>query len=178
MVHLAQQGLGAVSGQADLLLSRLVLALQPAAQQGVIQGGAQQGGEVLGHVLDDIVRRAGPQRGHGDAALLRPGDIDHRRRRRQRHDIGQHIQTVATRHVVIQGADVVLTRRQGMKPRIAVGRAGHGVSVASELLFNETRQSAIIVDVEQAYGRRRVQGLFVRPYSITGACITDRNRPS
>ena len=42
----------------------------------------------------------------------------------------------------------------------------------------QARQRRVVVDIEQAYGRVRVQGLFVRPYSITGACITDRNRPS
>jgi hypothetical protein len=61
---------------------------------------------------------------------------------------------------------------QQLQPRIAVGRAGDGIAVTPQLLFDKSGQTPIIVDVEQANGLGRVDR------QISGAWITDRNRPS
>jgi hypothetical protein len=178
VIDLAQHGLGAVAGDADLFLGGVVFALQPPAMQGVLEGIAQQGGEVLGHVLDDIVGGARAQGGDGDPAFLGPGDIDHRRRVRQGDDLGQDIQTFAARHVVVEGHDVEIARpgHEGVETGIAVQRAGDGIAVTAQLLFDQPRQAAVIVDVKQANNVA-----FGRPgdgHSMSGACMTDRNSPS
>ncbi|MNQ51605.1 hypothetical protein D3C85_655920 [compost metagenome] len=168
VIDLAQHGLGAVAGQADLFLGRFVLALQTTAQQGVLKRRAQQGGEVLGHVLDDIVGGPGAQGGHGDASVLRPGDIDHRRRAGQVQNVGQDVQPLAARHVVIQGADVERARLKRGVTGVGVGGAGHVIAVAAQFLLDQPRQTPVVVDVEQAD----------RGAQISGACMTDRKRPS
>ena len=172
MVDLAQHGLGPVAGETDFFLRQIVLALQAASQQGVVQGRAQQRGEILRHVLDDIIGRAGAKRRHRDPAFLGAGDIDDRRRRVQRQDVGQDVQSVARRHIVIQGADVVFVQTQQFQPGVAVGRAGDGVTVTRQLLLDQPGQAPVVVDVKQA------NGLIGLDHSISGAWITDRNSPS
>ena len=61
---------------------------------------------------------------------------------------------------------------QQLQPRIAVRRAGDGIAVTPQLLFDQSGETPIIVDVEQANGLGRVDR------QISGAWITDRNRPS
>ena len=126
--------------------------MKPAAGHGLLQRVAQQGGEVLGHVLDDIVGGAGAQGGHGDAALLGSGDVDDRRRVLQRDDVGQDVQALAARHVVVQGDDVEIGGAFGedLQARVPIRDAGDGEAVAAQLLLDQPRQPAVIVDVEQA----------------------------
>ena len=62
---------------------------------------------------------------------------------------------------------------QQLEPRVPVRRAGHGVAVTPEFLLDQSRQAAIVVDVEQADHR-----LSRLAHSISGACMTERNRPS
>ncbi|MET3835833.1 hypothetical protein ABIB58_001174 [Brevundimonas sp. UYEF29] len=73
---------------------------------------------------------------------------------------------------MIQRTDVVLALLQQLQTRIAVWRAGDGVAVTPQLLFDQPGQTPIVVDVEQADGLGRVDR------QISGAWITDRNRPS
>ena len=129
-----------------------MLALQPSALERAFQRVAQQGGEVPGGILDDIVGGAGAEGGDGDTAFLGPGDIDHRRRVRQGDDVVQDVETVAAGHVVIEGHDVEIVGSGDERAQagVAVGRTGHGIAVSPQLLLDQPRQPAVIIDVEQA----------------------------
>ena len=73
---------------------------------------------------------------------------------------------------MVERADVELVLLQQLQPRIAIRRAGDGVAVTPQFLLDQSGQTPIIVDVEQADGLGRVDR------QISGAWITDRNRPN
>ena len=172
VVHLPQHGLGPVARQSDFLLRPVVVALQTTAHDRILQRRAQQGGEVLRHILDHIVRRPGPQGRHRQAAFLRARHIDNRRRGVQRHDLRQHVHAVTGGHIMIQRADVVFELLEQAQTFVSVGGAGDHISFTAQFLLDQPGQAPVVVDVEQADGA----GVFA--HSISGAWITDRNRPN
>ena len=84
MVHFGQQGLEPRVAGAQILFGARLFPRQAAAFQHLFEAGGEQVEEVLAHRLDDIVRGTRLQRGDRDPALVRSGDVDHRRRLGQR----------------------------------------------------------------------------------------------
>lgn len=57
---------------------------------------------------------------------------------------------------MVERADVELVLLQQIQTRIAIRRAGDGVAVTPQFLLDQSGQTPIIVDVEQADGLGRV----------------------
>ena len=62
----------------------------------------QQRNEFALDILGDVIGGAGLQRGDRDTAVLRRGNKDHRRRIGHFQDAGERLQTIDTRHVLIE----------------------------------------------------------------------------
>ncbi len=135
------------------------------------EGAGQQVEEVLADRLDDIVERAGLQRGDSDAALLGAGDIDDRRDDRQRAQRFERRQPVEARHVMID-RDQVEARRGGERDPVGpAGRDADVVAATAERSRDQPAQAGVVVDVQDA--RRGAH-----PSPTSGTWMTDRNSPS
>ena len=151
-------------------MGRFSRLLEPVAHKRIAERGPQQGREVLVDILDDVVGRPGAQGLDRQPPFLGPGDIDHRRRIRQGYDFRQDLEPFALGHVVIEHHDLVGGLRQGGEALVAGVDARHLIAVPRKVLLDQTAQGGVVVDVEEP--DRRVR------HSMSGACITDRNRPS
>ena len=113
VVDLAQQHLAfggerrvAVARGVDLGLGLVAGLLNRRLPQRAVDGDLEQRNEIALHVLDQIVGRAGLQRGDGDRRILRRRDEHHRRRVRDRQDPLQRLQAVEAGHVLVERDDV------------------------------------------------------------------------
>jgi hypothetical protein len=78
VVHFAQQCFEPGIAGAQVFLGAVPRAAQCGRFQHLVETLRQQVEEILAHRLDHIVLRAGLERGHGNAAFLRTGDVDDR----------------------------------------------------------------------------------------------------
>lgn len=171
VVHLAQQHLGPVAGGAGLFLGPLLGAAQPMGLDRLLHGLGQQLAERAVDVLPDIVDRACLQRRHGDPAVLRPGDVDDRRGIGQGQDLRQQVEPGLARHVVVQRDDVDAALQDAGDAGRAIVCMLEGEPARLQRALHEAREARVVVDVEQAWSVGHGQ-------SISGTCITAKNRPS
>ncbi len=159
---------------AQLLLRGGLLAPQPLLIQCAVDRRREQFQEHALDVLEHVIGGALPQRGDGDARLLRRGHEDDRRHRRHRTQRAQHVKTVATGHVVVERDHVEMLGAGERDPRGPVRRHRDGVPDPFEMLLHQARDSGIVIDVEDTH---HVGGREHRHVG-SGTCITERNRPS
>jgi hypothetical protein len=127
--------------------------LDRACRSAPFDGDLQQGDEIALHVLDQIIGRAGLQRGDGDAGILRGRDEHHRRRIRDRHDPLQRLQAVEAGHVLVERDDVDAALLPADRALLAARRMDDLEAQPRQAALDQPGQRLVVVDIQQC-GRR------------------------
>jgi hypothetical protein len=172
VIDLAQQGLEALVGCLQGLLGVRLGPFELDRRKRLAECELEPVDEIVTQSLDHIVGGAGLQRRDGNAALVGAGDVDDRWTVAQLAQLGDGVQPVPFRHVVVDTDQVERLRAGNLHPFGASRGAGHGVAATCKQLLDQPAQARVIVDVENP--ARRLHQLA----SASGTWITDRNSPS
>ncbi len=116
----------------------------------------EQGNEIALDVLDQVVDRAGFQRGDGDRGILRRRDEHNRRRIGYRQNPLQRLKAVEAGHVLVERDHVDAALLQPLQPLGAADRMDHLEPEPRQAAVDQPGQCRIVVDIEQRWLGRRV----------------------
>ena len=156
MVDLAQQHLAlggergiAVARGMDLGLGLIAGLAYHRLPDGAVDGDMEQGDEIALDILDQVIDRAGLQRGDRDRGILRRGDEHHRRRIRDRQNPRQRLEAVEAGHVLIERDDVDAALLQPLQPLRAADRMHHLEAEPRQAAVDQAGQRRVVVDIKQ-----------------------------
>ncbi len=156
MVDLAEQHLAlrgergvAVARGVHLGLGLVARFLDRGAPDRAVHRDLEQGDELAPDILDQIVRRAGLQRGDGDRGILRGGDEHHRRRIRDLEDLLQRLQPVEAGHDLVERDDVDIALGEPVEAFLAACGVHDLVARTRQPAVDQARQRRVVVDIEQ-----------------------------
>ena len=178
MIDLAQQHLSLGRERREAIARGMHLGfgvvaglLQLRLPQRAVNGDLQQRDEVALYVLDEIVGRAGLERGDGDLGILRCRDEHDRWRFRDRHDPLERFQPVEARHVLVERDDVDAALRQAIQP-LGPATGMHDLQTEPrQTAFDQARERLVVVDIEQG-------GHLSIHRAAGGTWMTEKNNPS
>ena len=170
MVDLAQQHLAlggkrgiAVARGVDLGLGLVAGLANHRLPDRAVDGDMEQRDEIALHILDQVIGRAGLQRGDGDRGILRGGDEHHRRRIRDRQDPLQRFEAVEAGHVLIERDDVDAALLQPFQPLGAARRHGPPLKPSRVRPRSTSRASAASSSMYSSVGMGAVMWRLAEP---------------